>query len=94
MKKVTYPTEDGGAIHEYVKEKKMGTETKNIKIEKLYLRDLVTGEEVEFNVHGIESTNEPAAVLEESVPDGINIHISGSDINRISDINICFKEDK
>lgn len=92
MKKVTYPTDDGGAIHEYAKEKKMGTES--AKIEKIFLRDLDTGKEIEFNVNDIEPITESAAELEQSVPDGINIHISGSDINRISDINICFKEEK
>ena len=66
MRKVTYPTDDGGAIHEYNK-----------------LTDAATPEIVGEEM-----------ALEESVINGISIIISGSDINRISDINICFKEDK
>lgn len=34
------------------------------------------------------------AELEEIIPDGINIHISGTDISRISNIEIYFKEDE
>lgn len=56
MKKVTYPTDDGGAIHEYTKKKRS----------------------------------------EESVLDeiNINIHITGSELDKINSIDIYFKEDE
>lgn len=67
MTKATYPTDDGGAIHEYVKDT---VQTKT------------------------EITTEITTELEECVPDGINIHITGSEINRISNIDIYMKEEE
>lgn len=66
----------------------------NVKVGKLFMKDLKTGETFEFDgIKPIEQDITTTAASEQSVPDGINIHISGSDINRINDIYIYFKED-
>lgn len=97
MKKVTYPTDDGGAIHEYTKEKKMGEE--KLKVGKLFMKDLKTGETFEFDglkPIELDTAPEPAAELEESVSDGIIIHITGAHVEKIHnvDISIYMKEEE
>ena len=70
----------------------------NVKVGKLFMKDLETGETFEFDgLKPIELdtvTLEPAAELEQSVPDGINIHITGSEISRVTNIEIYFKEEE
>lgn len=64
----------------------MGEKTK---LEKIFVMDVRSGETFEF-----EPTNSTDHMLKESVPDGINIHITGSQINKINSINIYFKEEE
>lgn len=72
----------------------------NTMIGKLFVKDLKTGEMFELDgLKAVEpdtmSDPEPEGhVLEQSVPDGINIHITGSQINKVSNIEIYFKEEK
>ena len=71
----------------------------SVKVGKLFMKDLKTGETFEFDgVKPIEQDITTAAseqhVLEQSVPDGINIHITGSEISRVTNIDIYFKEEK
>lgn len=65
MKRITYPTNDGGAI-----DKKDNVST-----------TLELEESLELN---------------EYIPDGINIHITGTDLDKIGnvDINIYMKEEE
>lgn len=56
---------------------------------KIFVMDVKSGEVFEF-----EPTKSTDHMLKESVPDGINIHITGSQINKISNIDIYFKEEE
>lgn len=62
---------------------------KNTKLEKIFVMDVRSEETFEF-----EPTNSTDHMLKESVPDGINIHITGSQINKINSIDIYFKEEE
>ena len=73
----------------------------SVKVGKLFIKDLKTGEIFEFGeIKDIELepavTLEPAAELEESVLEGINIHITGAHLNKIHnvDISIYMKEEE
>lgn len=70
----------------------------NVKVGKLFMKDLKTGEMFEFEglkEVDLDTTAAPEQyVLEQSVPDGINIHITGSELSRVSNIEIYFKEDE
>lgn len=66
-----------------------------MKVGKLMMKDLKTGETFEFDglkPVELDTTDAP----EEHVPehDGINIHITGSGISKISNIEIYFKEEE
>lgn len=65
----------------------------NVKVGKLFMKNLKTGEMFEFEglkEVNLDTTAAPEQhVLEQSVPDGINIHITGSEISRIGNIDIC-----
>lgn len=63
----------------------MGEKTKT----KIFVMDVKSGEVFEF-----EPTKSTDYMLKESVPDGINIHITGSQIDKISNIDIYFEEEK
>ena len=54
---------------------------------KIFVMDVRSGEVFEF-----EPTKSTDHMFKESVPDDINIHITGSQINKISNIDIYFKE--
>ena len=62
---------------------------KDTKIEKIFVMDVRSEETFEF-----EPTNSTDHMLKESVPDGINIHITGNQINKINSIDIYFKEEE
>ena len=62
---------------------------KDTKIEKIFVMDVRSGET--FELEPTESTDH---MLKESVPDGINIHITGNQINKINSIDIYFKEEE
>lgn len=67
---------------------------------KIFVMDIRSGEVFEFKP--AKSTPDLATttkeftdhMLKESVPDGINIHITGSHIDKIDNIDIYFKEEK
>ena len=69
------------------------------KLGDLYMRDEETGEmikleelkEVDLN---ITDSMEFESELEESVPDGISIYVTGTEIDRIDNICVYFKNDK
>lgn len=77
---------------------------KNMKTGELFIKDLKTGEMFKFD--GVKPVDlepddlepaaheQPTAELQEYVPDGINIYITGSEISRVSNIEIYFKEDE
>lgn len=73
---------------------------KDTKIEKIFVMDVRSGETFEFEptkpTPDLTTTTEESAdqMLKESVPDGINIHITGSQINKINSIDIYFKEEE
>ena len=70
------------------------------KIEKIFVMDIRSGETFEFepmkSTPDLTTTTKESTghMLKESVPDGINIHITGSQINKISSIDIYFKEEE
>lgn len=77
----------------------MGNES--VKVGKLFMKDLKTGETFEFDgLKPIEQDITAAAseqhVFEQSVPDGICIHITGAELDKINniDIDIYMKEEK
>lgn len=67
---------------------------------KIFVMDIRSGEVFEFepakSTPDLATTTEKSTdhMLKESVPDGINIHITGSQINKISNIDIYFEEEK
>ena len=72
----------------------------SVKLGKLFVKDLKTGETFEFDgLKPIElepAPVQPAAELEESVLEGINIHIAGAHLDKIHnvDISIYMKEEE